>query len=112
MPTRQQGRGYLIGTLLSIVLTVIPFWLVMTGALGATVTTGRSSLLAIVQIVVHTVCFLHVDTPLGKRLDAARLHLHGIIVGITVIGTIWVMYHMNANMMPMPDGTMQSMKMG
>jgi cytochrome o ubiquinol oxidase operon protein cyoD len=106
------GRGYLIGTLLSIVLTVIPFWLVMTGTLAASTTIAAIVLLAVVQIVVQVYYFLHLDTRSEGGWNLIAFLFTAVIVVIAVGGSIWVMYHLNANMMPMPDGTMQSMKMG
>ncbi|WP_204313385.1 cytochrome o ubiquinol oxidase subunit IV, partial [Klebsiella michiganensis] len=51
-------KGYLIGFGLSVVLTAVPFWLVMTGTLGnAQATALVITALAVVQIVVHMVFF-------------------------------------------------------
>ncbi len=97
------------GSILSIILTVIPFWLVMSGALeSATATTVTIFVLAIAQIIVHVVCFLHVDSRSENGWTLLAFIFTAIIVGITIIGTIWVMYHMNLNMMPMSvDGMSQ-----
>ncbi|MBO9125656.1 MULTISPECIES: cytochrome o ubiquinol oxidase subunit IV [unclassified Rhizobium] len=98
------------GSILSIILTVIPFWLVMSGALeNATATTVIIFALAIAQIVVHVVCFLHVDSRAENGWTLLAFIFTAIIVCITIVGTIWVMYHMNVNMMPMTTGEMSSM---
>ncbi|UPG94578.1 cytochrome o ubiquinol oxidase subunit IV [Luteibacter aegosomatissinici] len=94
-------RSLVIGSALSILLTAIPFWLVMTGVLsspGATITTIFA--FALVQIVVHVVCFLHVDAKSEGGWTLLSFLFTAIIVVITIVGSVWVMYHMDANMMP------------
>ena len=94
-------RSLVIGSALSILLTAIPFWLVMTGALsspGATIAT--IFVFALVQIVVHVACFLHVDAKSEGGWTLLSFLFTAIIVVITIIGSVWVMYHMDANMMP------------
>ena len=96
-------RTYLIGFLLSVVLTAVPFWLVMTGALTPQVTAAVIVALAVVQIVVHTVCFLHVNTRAegGWTLMAYTFTL--VMVLIVIAGSMWIMYHLNSNMMPLAE---------
>ncbi|MDP3474725.1 cytochrome o ubiquinol oxidase subunit IV [Hydrogenophaga sp.] len=97
-------RGYMIGFGLSVVLTAIPFWLVMTGALGNNELTGFVIMaFAVVQIVVHMVYFLHMNgrSEGGWMMLAAVFTI--IIVVITLAGSLWVMYHLNSNMMPVHD---------
>ena len=55
-------QDYAIGFLLSVVLTAMPFWLVMTGVFASTATAIAVTVLAVAQILVHTVFFLHVNT--------------------------------------------------
>ncbi|WP_404338271.1 cytochrome o ubiquinol oxidase subunit IV [Sphingomonas sp. MMS12-HWE2-04] len=93
-------KGYLIGFGLSVVLTAIPFWLVMTGSVSPGWTAAIIIALAVVQILVHMVFFLHLDAKSegGWNLLAAIFTI--VIVVITLAGSLWVMYHMNQNMMP------------
>jgi cytochrome o ubiquinol oxidase operon protein cyoD len=96
-------RGYLVGTILSILLTAIPFWLVMTGVLHNAQTTAILIFaMALVQIAVHVICFLHLDTRSegGWTLIAFLFTL--VIVVLMIGGSVWVMFHLNTNMMPMP----------
>jgi cytochrome o ubiquinol oxidase operon protein cyoD len=97
------GKSNLVaGSVLSVLLTVIPFWLVMTGALHSAQATALTIFgLAIVQIIVHVACFLHVDRRAEGGWTLLAFLFTAIIVGITIIGSIWVMYHLNVNMMPM-----------
>ena len=100
--------GYMIGFGLSVLLTAIPFWLVMTGALGDNRLTAFAVMgLAGVQILVHMIFFLHMSTRSEGGWTMMALIFTVVIVGITLSGSLWVMYHLNANMMPhasMPGG--------
>lgn len=97
-------RGYRIGSALSIVLTIIPFWLVMSGGLqNPTATAAGIFSLALVQIVVHVVSFLHLDTRSEGGWTLLAFVFTAVIVVVTIGGSIWVMYNLNANMMPMPN---------
>ena len=94
-------RDYLIGFFLSVVLTAIPFWLVMSGALADRTVTGLVITgFAAVQIVVHMVFFLHMNTKAEGGWNMLALLFTVVIVLIVLTGSLWVMYHLNANMMP------------
>lgn len=108
-------RGYITGFLLSVVLTAIPFALVMTGVIAdARWTVGLVMAAALVQIIVHMVYFLHMDGKAEGGWTLLALMFTVVIVGIVIAGSLWVMYHMNQNMMPpMPAEAMHSgMDMG
>lgn len=94
-------RDYVIGFLLSVVLTAIPFWLVMSGVLDGQLTAILVTLLAFAQIAVHTVFFLHVNTRSEGGWTLMALVFTGIVVLITICGSLWIMYHLHGNMMPM-----------
>jgi cytochrome o ubiquinol oxidase operon protein cyoD len=97
-------RGYLTGFLLSVVLTAIPFWLVMGKVFTQPGTTAAVILaFAAVQIVVHMVYFLHMDTKSEGGWNLLALVFTGVLVLIALSGSLWVMYHLNHNMMPMHE---------
>jgi cytochrome o ubiquinol oxidase subunit IV len=102
-------KGYLTGFILSVILTAIPFWLVMAHVLPATATVLCVMGLAAVQIVVHMIYFLHMNTRSEGGWSMLALIFTVVIVTIALIGSLWVMYHLNANMMPMPVGDMRNM---
>jgi cytochrome o ubiquinol oxidase operon protein cyoD len=88
---------------LSVVLTVIPFWLVMSGVLGDKLVTALViAAFAVVQVFVHMVFFLHMNTKSQGGWNFLALVFTLIVVGIVLSGSLWVMYHLNHNMMPMP----------
>lgn len=94
-------KSYLIGFLLSVVLTAVPFALVMTGAIAdPRVTAGIIMAFAAVQVVVHMIYFLHMNAKSESGWTLMALIFTVIIVVIAIAGSLWVMYHMNANMMP------------
>lgn len=99
------SRGYLIGFVASVILTAIPFWLVMTGALSSMVATAIVIFgLALVQVIVHVVFFLHLDARSEGGWTLIAFIFTAVIVIIAIAGSIWIMYHLDANMMPMPPG--------
>lgn len=97
-------RDYVIGFALSVVLTVIPFWLVMG---GATLSKGIVAFVviafAVAQMVVHVVYFLHLKPGTEDGWNMTSLVFTLILVAITLAGSIWVMFQMDANMMPAHD---------
>jgi cytochrome o ubiquinol oxidase operon protein cyoD len=93
-------RDYLIGFALSVVLTAIPFWLVMTQPLGAGAIAAIIITFAAVQMVVHVVYFLHMKAGTEDGWSLTSIVFTLILVGITVAGSVWVMYHLNRNMTP------------
>lgn len=96
-------RIYLIGFLLSVVLTAIPFWLVMTMPLGPQATAALVIGAAVIQIIVHTVCFLHVNTSSENGWTLLAYIFTGVLVLIVIAGSLWIMHHVNSNMMPGMD---------
>ena len=104
-------RDYVIGFVLSVILTAIPFGLVMSGVIAdARVTAGICMAFALVQIVVHMIYFLHMSPKSENGWTLMALIFTVIIVAICLAGSLWVMYHMNANMMPhMAGGDMGAM---
>jgi cytochrome o ubiquinol oxidase operon protein cyoD len=97
-------KSYLIGFGLSVILTAVPFWLVMTGAIADKQVTALIVLvLAAVQIVVHMVYFLHMNTRSENGWTMMAMIFTVVMVVIALTGSLWVMHHLNVNMMPMHD---------
>ena len=100
-PSHGTMTTYVTGFVLSVILTAIPFWLVMGGVLSSTTATAVIVLvLAVVQIGVHMVFFLHLDTRSEGGWNMLALIFTLIMVFIVLTGSLWVMYHLNVNMMP------------
>lgn len=95
--------GYWMGFALSAVLTAIPFWLVMARPLTAQATALALMAFAAVQMVVHMIFFLHMNRRAEGGWSIMALLFTIVLVMIALSGSLWVMYHMNANMMPAMD---------
>jgi cytochrome o ubiquinol oxidase operon protein cyoD len=96
-------RGYLTGFALAAILTVIPFWLVMGHVLdNRWLTISIVLALAVVQILVHIIYFLHLDAHSEGGWNLMAFVFTVVLVVIVLGASIWVMYNENANMMPMP----------
>jgi cytochrome o ubiquinol oxidase operon protein cyoD len=93
-------RDYAIGFILSVILTAIPFWLVMARPLPATTTAAIVMGFAAVQMIVHMIYFLHMNGKVEGGWTMTALLFTIIIVIIMMSGSLWVMYHLNTNMMP------------
>ncbi|WP_298948470.1 cytochrome o ubiquinol oxidase subunit IV [uncultured Paracoccus sp.] len=94
-------RDYVTGFVLSVILTAIPFFLVISGVIASGRLTAFLVLAcAVIQIVVHMVFFLHMNLRTEAGWTMISLVFTIIVLVIAVIGTLWVMYNMDANMMP------------
>ncbi|GAA4755766.1 cytochrome o ubiquinol oxidase subunit IV [Sphingomonas daechungensis] len=97
--------AYVIGLGLALLLTGISFWVASTGALwGPGVAVGLV-VLAIAQMGVHLVFFLHITSGPDNTNNVLALAFGVLIVFLVMIGTIWIMSHMNHNVMPGPEMT-------
>lgn len=103
-------KGYMTGFILSAILTIIPFWLVMNDVLDGKTATGLAVLgIGAVQMIVHMIYFLHMNTRSEGGWTMLALIFTVVIVVIAMAGSLWVMYHLNTNMMPGSLHDMHSM---
>lgn len=103
-------KSYVTGFIVAAILTAIPFWLVMNRVFPSSRTTALVILaFAVVQIVVHIIYFLHMDTKSESGWNMLALIFTLVLVVITLSGSIWIMYHLNSNMMPMSTHDMRNM---
>ena len=102
-------RSYMIGFVLSVILTAIPFALVMTGALPPQATALIVMAFAVVQIVVHMIYFLHMNSRSEGGWTLLALMFTLILVVITLSGSLWVMHNLNTHMMPLDAHDMKQM---
>jgi cytochrome o ubiquinol oxidase operon protein cyoD len=92
--------GYIIGFVLSVVLTAAAFGLVIGGVLSGGTAVVAIAVLAFVQIIVHLVCFLHMGTSSSaQRWDSLAFAYTVLCVLILIVGTVWVMHNVAMNMM-------------
>ncbi|MGA7594317.1 MAG: cytochrome o ubiquinol oxidase subunit IV [Gallionella sp.] len=97
--SRGTGKSYATGFILSIVLTTIPFALVMHNTLSRQATIVAVISAAIVQVMVHLYFFLHLDTSSRARWNVLAMLFAILIMFLIVGGTMWIMYNLNYRMM-------------
>jgi cytochrome o ubiquinol oxidase operon protein cyoD len=103
-------RDYVVGFLLAAVLTAVPFWLVMTHPVGNPAITGFLVMgLAAIQVVVHMVYFLHMNSRSEGGWNLLALLFTLLLVVIVLTGSLWVMHHLNTNVMPTSPQMMREM---
>jgi cytochrome o ubiquinol oxidase operon protein cyoD len=93
-------KSYMIGFVLSIILTAIPFGLVMDQTHGFTTDTILAAILvlAVVQVFVHVVYFLHMDRSAEQRWNVVAFAFTVMILFIVVAGSVWIMHNATRNM--------------
>ena len=102
--------SYMIGFGLSVLLTATPFWLVMKQTFANPQVTAFVIMgFAMVQIIVHMIYFLHMNTRSEGGWSMMALLFTLVLVVITLSGSMWVMYHLNNNMMPHMEHDMSQM---
>ena len=93
-------KSYMIGFILSIILTAIPFWMVMDGNASHGTILGVVLVCAVIQVLVHLVYFLHLDRKSEGGWNMVAIVFSAIIILIVVVGSLWIMWNLNYNMMP------------
>jgi cytochrome o ubiquinol oxidase operon protein cyoD len=100
-----ETMAYVIGLVLALVLTGISFWVASTSALwGPGIAVGLV-VLAIAQMGIHLVFFLHITSGPDNTNNVLALAFGVLIVFLVMVGTIWIMAHLAANMGPTPEMT-------
>src|SRR5262245_26102442 len=94
-------RGYLVGLGLSVLATVVAFYLPGTSLVWQPSIPAALIVLAIAQMGVHIVFFLHITTRPDSMNNVMALAFGVFIVFVLIIGSVWFMTHLHQNMMPM-----------
>ena len=95
-------RGYLLGLVIAAALTVISFLLPGTTLIWGPGIPIALIVFAIAQMGVHLVFFLHITTAPDNTNNVLALAFGLLIVFLIIGGSLWIMSHLNATMMPMP----------
>jgi len=93
--------GYVIGLALSALLTVASFYALRTTLIWGPAIPAALVALAIAQIGVQLVFFLHITTAPDNTNNVLALAFGVLIVALVIVGSLWIMAHLNHNMMPM-----------
>ncbi len=94
-------QGYLLGLVLSALLTALAFYFTGSSWLWEPSIPVALSVLAVAQIGVHLAFFLHLTTAPDSVNNSLALAFGTLIVALVIGGTLWIMYHMSLNMPPM-----------
>lgn len=93
-------KSYIIGFVLSVILTIIPFGLVMGEMMSGTSAIWMIAVFAAAQVFVQVYFFLHVDFSPEQRNTLYSFLFTLFVVAIVMIGSLWIMHNANENMMP------------
>ena len=107
MKLRKQRVQYLFGFLYALVLTNIAFILVGSQSLSGWPLVILLNGLAILQLWVQLHYFLHLGKGSGARWNILLFLFASLVVTIVVFGSLWIMKHLNYNMVHTPEMTNQ-----
>ena len=102
---------YTTGLLLAVALTATSFWAANTTRLWAPGVPLGLVVLAIAQMGIHLVFFLHITTGPDNTNNVLALAFGVLIVLLVVTGSLWIMTNLNDNMMPPPPTMIMPMDM-
>ena len=98
--TRGKVLTYVAGFVLAAILTAASFAVVHSGIIYGPGIPVALIALAIAQMGVHLVFFLHVTSGPDNTNNVLALAFGVLIVGLVLIGLIWIMSHLDHNLMP------------
>src|SRR5580704_10941549 len=99
----QEVRGYVLGLALAVGLTAASFWVRGTDLVYGPGLAMALLVLAVAQMGIHLIFFLHITTDPDNANNVLALAFGVLIVCLIVFGSLWVMGHLNHNMVPMQD---------
>lgn len=94
-------RGYIIGYVAAISLTIAAFAVAPSTNMAPFSIEAALAVLAIAQMLVHLIFFLHINTAPAQKTNIMAFAATMLIIAIVVIGSMWIMAHLNQNMVPM-----------
>jgi len=92
-------KTYAIGFILSVILTLIPFGLVMYPTLPKSITLMIVLAFAVIQVLVHLVYFLHLDRSEEQRENVIAFVFAGLVIVLLVGLSLWIMFSIHTYMM-------------
>jgi len=101
--TRSDAGIYTVGLALAVILTATSFWVANTSLLWPPGVVLGLVVLAIAQMGVHLVFFLHITTGPDNTNNVLALAFGVLIVFLVVVGSLWIMSNLNDSMMPPPE---------
>jgi len=99
----EEVRGYVLGLALAVVLTAASFWVRGTDLVYGPGLALALLVLAVAQMGIHLIFFLHITTAPDNANNVLALAFGVLIVCLIVFGSLWVMEHLNQNMVPVQE---------
>ncbi|TCM60686.1 cytochrome bo3 quinol oxidase subunit 4 [Acinetobacter calcoaceticus] len=93
-------KQYSIGFIASVILTIIPFYMVMNadgfsrGLIVATI-----AITAVAQILIQLVFFLHMNSSAEQRWNVIAFIYTILTISVLLVGSVWIMNYLHSNMM-------------
>ena len=97
--SRGAMRSYVTGFVLSVLFTLTPYFIVVKHLLGSQSLVWGVMIFAVAQLFVQVVFFLHLHKKSKPHWNIIAFVFTILIVSFLVIGSLWIMYHLNYNMM-------------
>jgi cytochrome o ubiquinol oxidase operon protein cyoD len=94
-------RGYVVGYVLAALLTAAAFAIAPSKSMAPFSIEAALVVLAISQMIVHLIFFLHINTAPEQKTNVLALGATLLIILIVVVGSLWIMSHLTSNMVPM-----------
>ena len=93
------AKQYVIGFIISIVLTVIPFFMVMNGGFAKGLTVAVLVITMIAQVWVQLVWFLHMKREDSQKWQVMSFWYTFLTIAILFIGSVWILSELHTFMM-------------
>lgn len=93
-------HSYTVGFVLSLVLTLAAYFTVVNDVLTGKAVVMAIAGLAVAQLLVQLIFFLHLHRESKPRLNLLVFSFMLMVVGIIVIGSLWIMENLNYHMLP------------
>jgi cytochrome o ubiquinol oxidase operon protein cyoD len=90
--------SYLVGFVLAVVLTAIPFYLVASHALPPSRTMIVIAVAAVLQILVHLRFFLHLNFTTTPKENLLAIAFTAVLLFLMVGGSLWIMIDLHSRM--------------
>ena len=92
-------KQYTIGFILSVILTVIPFGMVMAGGFGRGIVMAVIAITAVAQVLVQLVYFLHMNSSSEQRWNVIAFIYTVLCIAVLLVGSVWIMNYLHYIMM-------------
>lgn len=93
------NKSHWIGFGLSMILTIIPFWIIKYNIFIQNISLIIIILCSIIQIYVHLIYFLHIGSTINQEWYIVSLIFTIFIVLVLILGSVWIMTHLHHNLM-------------